>query len=82
MVDPMSLAPIADTPGLWVNPDWQEGHAGTFAIVIGVSHSPHLNGAAADDLGLRFCLLELVEQRGIEPLTSALRNRRPRARAI
>lgn len=56
MVDPMSLVPVADTPGLWVNPDWQEGLAGTFAVVIGVSHYPHLDGggAAADDLGLRW----------------------------
>ena len=31
-------------PGLWVNPDWQKGTPGTFAVIIGVSHYPHLEG--------------------------------------
>ena len=52
----MSLQPIDDTPGLWGDPDWQPGHPGTFAVVIGVSRYPHLDGggAEADDLGERW----------------------------
>ncbi|EGV28446.1 hypothetical protein ThidrDRAFT_3742 [Thiorhodococcus drewsii AZ1] len=49
----MSLQPVAGTPGLWTDPDWSPGRAGTFAVVIGVSHYPHLErgGQEADDLG-------------------------------
>ncbi len=50
---PMSLQPVDDTPGLWADPHWRPGHPGTFALVIGVSRYPHLDGggAEADDLG-------------------------------
>ncbi len=42
----MNLQRQNDTPGLWVNPAWQEGTAGTFAVVIGVSQYPHLDCGA------------------------------------
>ena len=38
----MSLEPRTTEPGLWVNPDWQEGTPGTFAVIIGVSAYTHL----------------------------------------
>ena len=44
-----------DKPGLWVNPSWQDGQPGTFAVVIGVSHYDHLNEGrepAAETYGL------------------------------
>lgn len=49
----MSLQPVAGTPGLWTDPDWSPGQAGTFAVVIGVSRYPHLErgGQEAEDLG-------------------------------
>ncbi len=34
-------------PGLWVNPDWQEGTPGAFAVVIGVSAYTHLEDGDA-----------------------------------
>jgi hypothetical protein len=42
MEDAMRLTPSDAEPGLWVNPNWQEGTPGMFAVVIGVSHYPHL----------------------------------------
>lgn len=33
-----------DSPGLFVNPDWQPGTPGTFAVIIGVSEYPYLEG--------------------------------------
>ena len=49
----MNLQPDPETPGLWVNPRWQAGMPGSFAVVIGVSAYPHLDGGAepADDHG-------------------------------
>lgn len=43
----MKLQPAAGEPGLWVNPTWQEGQPGAFAVVIGVSRYEHLEGGAA-----------------------------------
>jgi hypothetical protein len=52
----MTLKPDPNTPGLWVNSDWQEGNAGTFAVIIGVSDYDHLNNGkgvvAANTYGL------------------------------
>jgi hypothetical protein len=42
MEDAMRLTPSDAEPGLWVNPDWQEGSPGMFAVVIGVSRYLHL----------------------------------------
>lgn len=49
----MNLQPDPAAPGLWVNPAWQEGMPGSFAVVIGASHYPHLDGGIepADDQG-------------------------------
>jgi hypothetical protein len=33
-------------PGLFVNPDWQPGTPGTFAVIIGVSEYPYLEGGS------------------------------------
>jgi hypothetical protein len=51
----MQLQP--DGPGVWTNPDWVPGTAGTFAVVIGVTRYPYLeNGDApnrpAENYGL------------------------------
>ncbi|MBL8540127.1 MAG: caspase family protein [Betaproteobacteria bacterium] len=43
----MKLQPAAGEPGLWVNPNWQEGQPGAFAVVIGVSRYEHLEGGAS-----------------------------------
>ncbi len=40
----MSLRPDPATPGLWVDSAWQEGMPGSFAVVIGASRYPHLDG--------------------------------------
>ncbi|MEZ5905424.1 MAG: caspase family protein [Geminicoccaceae bacterium] len=48
----MNLQPDPAEPGLWVNPAWQAGMPGSFAVVIGVSAYPHLDGGtepAPDD---------------------------------
>jgi hypothetical protein len=54
----MNLQPSTDPeqPGLWVNPAWQEGLPGTFAVVIGVSRYKHLEGGdePAQDRGHRW----------------------------
>ena len=47
----MKLQPATNQAGLWVNPDWQENTPGTFAIVIGVSQYPHLEGGSAPATG-------------------------------
>ena len=38
------LIAVAGTPGLWQNPDWEPGTAGTFVLLIGVSAYSHLPG--------------------------------------
>lgn len=38
------LNAVAGTPGLWQNPDWKPGTAGTFVMLIGVSKYSHLPG--------------------------------------
>ena len=38
----MTLTPHPTEPGLWVNPAWQEGTAGAFAVVVGVSRYPEI----------------------------------------
>jgi hypothetical protein len=43
----VKLQPAAVEPGLWVNPAWQEGQPGAFAVVIGVSRYEHLEGGAS-----------------------------------
>jgi hypothetical protein len=40
----MSIQVEQNTPGLWVDPRWQAGDSGTFAVVIGVSHYDFLDG--------------------------------------
>jgi uncharacterized caspase-like protein len=35
---------VAASPGLFVNPEWQEGQPGVFAVLIGVSRYDHLIG--------------------------------------
>ncbi len=47
----MTLEPSTQEPGAWINPAWQPGTPGTFAVVIGVSHYAHLDGSGAS-LGL------------------------------
>ena len=42
----MSMQPDAATPGLWVNTEWEQGMAGTFAVVIGISRYAYLQGGA------------------------------------
>jgi hypothetical protein len=44
----MSLEARTTEPGLWVNPAWQAGTPGTFAVIIGVSAYPHLAGGEAE----------------------------------
>ena len=44
----MSLEARTTEPGLWVNPAWQAGTPGTFAVIIGVSAYPHLVGGEAE----------------------------------
>lgn len=39
------------SPGQFVNPDWTEGTAGTFAVVIGVSDYPFLDGGSRQEAG-------------------------------
>jgi hypothetical protein len=41
----MRLTPSDAEPELWVNPNWQEGTPGMFAVVMGVSYYPHLEGS-------------------------------------
>ena len=38
------LIPAADQPGLWLDPAWHEGMPGVYALIVGVSHYPHLDG--------------------------------------
>lgn len=40
----MPLTPDPGTPGLWLNPAWQPGTPGTFAVLIGCSAYPYLAG--------------------------------------
>lgn len=40
------LAPKHDSSGLFVNENWQPGTPGTFAVVIGVSDYPYLDGGS------------------------------------
>lgn len=40
------LAPDPATPGLWTDPDWDGLSPATFAVVIGVSDYPHLDGGS------------------------------------
>lgn len=50
-----SLAPVEATPGLWRHPAWTKGMPGVYALIIGASRYPHLQGgsaAAEDTLGL------------------------------
>ena len=43
----MMLQPDPNQPGLWTNPAWQPGQAGTFAVLIGVSAYPYLKDGNA-----------------------------------
>jgi hypothetical protein len=40
----MTLQAQGGAPGVWVDPAWQAGQPGTFAVVIGVSRYLHLDG--------------------------------------
>jgi hypothetical protein len=42
----MKLQRDPNQPGVWLNPQWQIGTAGTFAVIIGVSRYDHLSGDA------------------------------------
>jgi hypothetical protein len=51
----MALEPVSGTPGLWRDPQWQPGMPGVYALIIGVSAYPHLEGGVApapDSYGL------------------------------
>ncbi|KQP35247.1 caspase family protein [Pseudorhodoferax sp. Leaf274] len=51
----MALEPVAGTPGLWRDPQWQAGMPGLYALLAGVSAYPHLEGGstpAPDAFGL------------------------------
>jgi hypothetical protein len=43
----MALEPVANTPGLWRDPQWQAGMPGLYALLAGVSAYPHLEGGSA-----------------------------------
>ena len=40
----MALEIVAGTPGLWRDPEWKPGTPGMYALVVGASAYPHLNG--------------------------------------
>lgn len=43
----MALEPVAGTPGLWRDPQWQAGMPGLYALLVGISAYPHLEGGSA-----------------------------------
>lgn len=43
----MALEAVTGTPGLWRDPQWQPGMPGVYALIIGVSAYPHLEGGPA-----------------------------------
>jgi hypothetical protein len=43
----MALEPVANTPGLWRDTQWQAGMPGLYALLAGVSAYPHLEGGSA-----------------------------------
>lgn len=43
----MALEPVAGTPGLWRDPQWQADMPGLYALLVGVSDYPHLEGGRA-----------------------------------
>lgn len=47
----MALAPDLATPGLWCDSSWDGTSPATFAVVIGVSHYPHLAGGGQQATG-------------------------------
>lgn len=51
----MPLDLVANTPGLWRDPQWQPGMPGLYALVVGISAYPHLEDGeqpAPDAFGL------------------------------
>lgn len=51
----MALEAVIGTPGLWRDPQWQAGMPGVYALIVGVSAYPHLEGGpepAQDSYGL------------------------------
>jgi hypothetical protein len=42
----MSLIPVAQQPGFFADPTWKPDSSGTFAVIIGASKYPHLDGTA------------------------------------
>jgi hypothetical protein len=42
----MTLQIVADTPGLWRDPQWQPGMPGVYALIAGASAYPHLKGGS------------------------------------
>ena len=40
----MPLQTVAGTPGLWRDPDWKPDMPGVYALVVGASNYPHLDG--------------------------------------
>ncbi|MGQ0682032.1 caspase family protein [Bradyrhizobium sp.] len=52
----MALQPDDNEQGLWINREWTPGTPGVFALIIGVSRYPHLEGGetpAAETYGLK-----------------------------
>jgi hypothetical protein len=43
----MTLVPVANTLGLWQDPNWNPETPGLYALIVGVSNYPHLRGGSA-----------------------------------
>ena len=43
----MALEPVANTAGLWRDPQWHSGMPGLYALLAGISAYPHLEGGSA-----------------------------------
>lgn len=43
----MSLQPVSSIPGLWRDPTWTHGAPGVYAVIVGASVYPHLDGGSA-----------------------------------
>ncbi len=81
----MMLQPDASQPGLWVNPEWQPGSPGTFAVIIGVSQYDHLPGGmgatAQDTYGLgQLYVSALTAYRFFRWLTEKYQYQKPQSR--
>jgi hypothetical protein len=43
----MALIPVANTLGLWQDPNWEPAMPGLYAVIVGVSNYPHLRDGSA-----------------------------------